>query len=55
MKGLEGEADKNKDGKITAGELQAYLTDTVSRQALIQSRTQEPQFVGDSTRVLVSR
>lgn len=55
MKGLESEADKNKDGKITAGELQAYLTDTVSRQALIQSRTQEPQFVGDSTRVLVSR
>jgi hypothetical protein len=55
MKGLEGEADMNKDGKITAGELQAYLADMVPRQALKMNRKQEPQLVGDSERVLVSR
>ena len=55
MKGLEGEADSNKDGKITAGELQAYLADMVPRQAMKMNRKQEPQLVGDSERVLVSR
>jgi hypothetical protein len=45
----------NKDGKITAGELQAYLADMVPRQALKMNRKQEPQLVGDSERVLVSR
>jgi uncharacterized caspase-like protein len=55
MKGLEGEADMNKDGKITAGELQAYLADMVPRQALKMNRKQEPQLVGDSERVLVVR
>jgi len=27
MKGMEGDADENKDGRITAGELQLYLFD----------------------------
>ena len=55
MKGMEGEADLNKDGKITAGELQSYLADAVARQAMKMNRKQEPQLVGDSERVLVTR
>ena len=55
MKGLEGDADENKDGKITAGELQSYLTDMVPRQAMSMSKKQVPQLVGDTERVLVGR
>ena len=55
MKGMEGEADLNKDGKITVGELQSYLEDAVPRQAMKMNRKQEPQLVGDSDRVLVTR
>jgi uncharacterized caspase-like protein len=55
MKGMEGGADLNNDGKITAGELQSYLTDTVPRQAMSMNRKQEPQLVGDGNRVLVTR
>lgn len=55
MKGLEGDADDNKDGKITVGELQNYLSDMVPRQALSMSRKQTPQLVGDTERVLVGR
>ena len=55
MKGMEGEADLNKDGKITAGELQSYLSDAVPRQAMKMNRKQEPQLVGDAERVLVAR
>ena len=55
MKGMEGGADLNNDGKITAGELQSYLTDTVPRQAMSMNRKQEPQLVGDGNRVLVIR
>ena len=55
MKGLEGEADENKDGKITIAELQSYIADMVPRQALKMNRRQQPQLVGDTARVLVSR
>jgi hypothetical protein len=55
MKGLEGEADENKDGKITVAELQNYIADMVPRQALKMNRRQQPQLVGDAARVLVSR
>ena len=55
MKGMEGEADGNKDGKITAGEMQEYLSDKVSRQAMSMSRKQDTQLVGDPSRVLVGR
>ena len=55
MKGLEGDADNNKDGKITVGELQNYLSDMVPRQAMSMSRKQTPQMVGDTDRVLVGR
>ena len=55
MKGMEGAADLNGDGKITAGELQTYLADVVPRQAMKMNRKQEPQLVGDAERVLVVR
>ena len=55
MKGMEGGADLNNDGKITAGELQSYLSDAVPRQAMSMNRKQEPQLVGDVNRVLVTR
>ena len=53
MKGMEGDADGNKDGKITAGEMQEYLSDKVSRQAMSMSRKQDTQLVGDANKVLM--
>ena len=55
MKGLEGEADENKDGTITIGKLQSYLAERVPRFAMTMSRKQEPQLTGDANRVLVGR
>jgi uncharacterized caspase-like protein len=55
MRGMEGEADLNKDGKITLNETQAYLSENVGRQARIMNRQQEPQVIGDGARVLVGR
>ena len=54
MKGMEGDADFNKDGKITTGEMQEYLSDKVSRQALSMSRKQDTQLIGDANKVLFS-
>jgi hypothetical protein len=55
MRGMEGDADGNKDGKITAGEMQEYLSDKVSRQAMSMSRKQDTQLVGDASRVLIGK
>lgn len=55
MKGMEGDADENKDGKITASEMQTYLADMVPRQAMTMNRKQMPQLTGDANRVLVGR
>ena len=55
MRGMEGDADINKDGKITLDEIQAYLSENVGRQARIMNRQQEPQVIGDGSRVLVGR
>ncbi len=55
MKGMEGDADGNKDGKITAGEMQEYLQDKVSRQAMSMSRKQDTQLVGDANKVLMGK
>lgn len=55
MKGMEGDADENHDGKITNTEMQNYLRDMVSRQALTLNRKQDPQLMGDAGRVLVGR
>ena len=53
--GLEGDAAENKDGTITVGNLQNYLSEKVPRFAMQMSRKQEPQLIGDSARVLVSK
>ena len=50
MKGMEGEADKNKDNKITAGELHQYVQQHVVQQS---SGSQTPELQGDAERVLV--
>ncbi len=55
MKGMEGDADGNKDGKITASEMQAYLADMVPKQALTMNRKQMPQLTGDANKVLVGK
>ncbi len=55
MKGIEGDADLNKDGKITFGEMQEHLTDTVGRQAMSMNRKQQPQLFGGAERVLVGK
>jgi hypothetical protein len=55
MRGMEGEADANKDGKITAGEMHGYLMDNVARQASLANRVQQPQLSGDANRVLVRK
>ena len=55
MKGMEGDADVNKDGRITSGELQRYLSEMVGRQAMGLNRTQNTQLFGDADRVLVGR
>ena len=55
MKGLEGEADENRDGTISIGKLQSYLAERVPRFAMTMGRKQEPQLVGDSNRVWVGR
>ena len=55
MRGMEGEADTNKDKQITVAEMQAYLSENVSRRAMGMNRTQQPQVIGDQTRVLVGR
>ena len=55
MKGMEGAADINKDGNITFGEMQKYLMENVQRQAMTLNRKQEPQFIGDANKVLISK
>lgn len=55
MRGMEGDADLDNDGKITFGEMQSYLADTVGRQAAQMNRKQEPEFIGDKNRILVGK
>jgi len=55
MRGMEGDADANRDGKITLGEMQAYLAENVGRQAAMMSRKQVPQLIGDANQILVGR
>ena len=50
MKGMEGDADANKDNQITAGELHAYVQQNVIQHS---SGSQTPELQGDVNRVLV--
>ena len=54
MKGMEGDADLNKDGTITVNEMQTYLSENVARQAQRNGRTQLQQLQGDGLKVLVA-
>ncbi len=54
MKGLEGEAEANGDRTITTGELHDYVAKRVRQVAARHNRQQDPQLIGDSSRVLVS-
>ena len=53
MKGLEGNADDNRDKEITNGELIAYLKTNVSREAFSQAREQDPTLVGNHNQILM--
>ncbi len=55
MKGLEGDADLNSDGRITVGEMHSYLIDKVPRYAMKMNRAQDPQVQGDAGRILFAR
>ncbi len=55
MKGMEGDADVNKDGKITMGEMHNYLKENVSKQANLLNRDQQPQLSGDPNKILVEK
>ena len=47
FKGLEGEADANQDGKISAGELHQYVRESVGR---FSAGAQTPTMLGDADR-----
>jgi len=49
MRGMEGDADSNKDRQITSGELHKYVLANVTRL----QRNQTPEMQGDPNRVLV--
>jgi hypothetical protein len=55
MKGMEGDADLNKDGMISIQEMQNYLFENVPRQAQRNGRTQTPQLQGDGMKLLVTK
>ncbi len=50
MKGMEGDADSNRDDQITASELHAYVQQNVIQHS---SGSQTPELHGDTDRVLV--
>ena len=52
MRGLEGEADQNKDREITNGELLAYIEKEVNSRAVELGRTQLPSLVGKKEETL---
>ena len=54
MKGMEGNADINKDKKITNGELLAYMDENVSQKASELGRQQNPSLAGDPDKILMS-
>ena len=53
LKGLRGDADIDKDKKLTLFELSKYIKTKVSSYALNADREQTPQLQGDENKVLV--
>jgi len=55
LKGLNGNADSNRDKKITVNEMSSYLNENVPQQARKMGREQNPQLLGtDKNRVLLN-
>lgn len=55
LKGLNGNADSNRDRKITVNEMSSYLSDNVTQQARKIGREQNPQMLGsDKNRILLA-
>jgi hypothetical protein len=52
MKGLEGKADLDQDGKLTNNELLTYLDNNVSEKALNLGRQQNPTLTGNPDQIL---
>jgi hypothetical protein len=52
MKGLEGAADLNEDKQITLAEIHAYASQNVKKMASTLNRSQDPQLIGDGSRVI---
>ena len=55
MKGLEGYADGDNDGKIIVSELDKFLRLSVGNSALSMNKRQTPYVVGDFEKVIVER
>jgi uncharacterized caspase-like protein len=54
LKGLGGDADKNKDNIITVGEIRTYLSDQVPYMAhRLTGNEQTPQITGNDQDILV--
>jgi glutaredoxin len=54
LKGLRGDADKNKDNSLTIEELEEYIVNNVRKTAGTLDREQTPQvFAKDKTRVII--
>jgi len=52
MRGMDGEADLNKDEKITNAELQQYVNQKVVKTAIAEGQKQTPQMYGNNERVI---
>ncbi|MBA7542260.1 hypothetical protein ES705_34580 [subsurface metagenome] len=50
---MQGEADEDKDGKITAGELKNYVTENVVNMSKKIMGLQTPKFHGNEDMVLI--
>lgn len=54
LQGLKGMADINKDGEITAGELERHIFKNVTEQArILRDRVQTPEVTGDKDAVVI--
>ena len=55
MKGMGGEADSNKDKKISMGELGDYISENVSSMAGMLDREQSPELKTiDNSKLLIN-
>lgn len=55
MKGLEGDADQNRDGRIGSQELHAYVAERVAREALRRGVRQTPTLSAPADSILAAK